>query len=101
MVTGRRKSHRVTRPENQISGKKSAEEHDLLRQEKPHPDRDALLLLLHVFELVLKTGRMVMLQCFCVCRHVLVGCMLLALHSQGVFYRQLPRPTCDLCSNYV
>ena len=62
MITAGGKRHRELRTEDQIRRKQPAEEHDLLHEEHPHPDRDALFLLPHVFELVLKTRLVVMIE---------------------------------------
>src|SRR5687767_2828657 len=61
VITAGRERHRELRAKHQVHGEQTAEEHDLLHKEHPHPDRDALFLLLHVFELVLKTWLMIML----------------------------------------
>ena len=48
--------HREFRSIDEIRRKEPAEEHDLLHEEHPHSDRDALFLLSHIVELVLKPG---------------------------------------------
>src|SRR5262249_52332381 len=70
VIAARGKRHRKSRTENEIDRKQPAEEHDLLNEEHPHPDGDALFLLLHVLELVLESRLVVdkFIGC-CVCRH--------------------------------
>jgi hypothetical protein len=60
MVTTGGESHRESPPVHQVRRKKPAKEHDFLREKQPHPDGHGFFLLLHVFELVLKTRRVIM-----------------------------------------
>src|SRR5215204_2276087 len=54
MVTTSRKRHREPGTIDEVSGEQSAEKHDLLHQEHPHPDGYGFFLLLHVIELMLQ-----------------------------------------------
>ena len=94
VITTRGESHRIFRAKHEIGCKESAKEQDLLHEEHPHPDRDALFLLAHVFELMLKPGLVIDKFVRVMFRHnqLAVGGWQLAVGT--IFVRQLPTAYC-------